>query len=256
MMVSLVILVFVFAGVAAFYGANRSARVAEDLSETMEAQLRVGMDSIMFDLRSAGYGTPTTNLSSWIPWVAGMTSDPLLTVGAGSNPDTISIALCTSQPVGTLAAAYTAGAATFTLDAAGAAAVDTANKKLIYINNTELAQVYAKTGTTITPDTSPNIAGPQPLSKSYNIGTPICRVDVVTFSVDTTAHTLLRNDNQGAGAQIIIDGITNMKIVTDATGIKPKYAVTLTATSSQYDPLGNSTVLFTRSLASTASKRN
>jgi len=278
LLVSIAVLLLVVAGVGTMYVANKSARISEDLNETMEAQLRLGMDRIMFGVRSAGYGVsylPNSNMAAWIPWVSGMTTDPIVTAGVDADhPDTMSIALCTSQPIGTFAAPYTAGATTFTIDATGASAVDSANKRLIYINDGELAQVYSQLGTAITPDTNPTVTGPQPLTKSYNTGTPICRVDVVTYSVCPPAtlspsvtcptgiprNTLYQDDNQSAtpNPQVIVDGISNMKIAVTAapSGGKAKYSVTLTATARQFDPLGNSTTPATRSLVSTASRRN
>ncbi len=275
LLVSIAVMAFVMAGAGGLYLAHKNAQTAEDLSQTLDAQLRLGMDVIMFDLRSAGYGVsslPNSNMAAWIPWVSGMTADPLITTGSDANhPDTISIALCTSQPIGTFAAAYTAGASTFTIDTAGAAAVNTANMRLIYINDGELAQVSAKSGTTITPDTNPTVSGPQALTKSYNIGTPICRVDAITISVcppvlvppvtcptGIPANTLYMDTNQGTtpNPQVIVNGISNMKIVSTAapSGGKAKYQVTLTATSSAADPLSTASVQ--RSLTSTASKRN
>src|SRR6188768_3553313 len=95
---TLVELLLVMAGVSGLYLGQQSARSSEDLSQTVEAQLRTAMDRVMFSLRSAGYGAPKTNLSAWIPWVASMTTDPKITLGAGaSDPDTVSIALCTSK---------------------------------------------------------------------------------------------------------------------------------------------------------------
>src|SRR5262249_7690962 len=158
--------------------------------------------------------------------------DPLVTTGTGSNPDTVAIALCTSQPIGYLAANATVGNTTITVDSATAAAVDNASKSLMFINDTQPIRVNSITGTSITVDTDPTTPGPQAMTKAYHSGVPICRVDVITFSVDTTNNQLLQNSNQGAGNEVVMDGITNMKIVTDSTGVKPKYTVTLTAQSS------------------------
>ena len=85
------------------------------------------------------------------------------------------------------------------------------------------------------------------------MGTPICRVGVVTYSVDTATSTLREDLNNGAEAQVIVDGITNMKIATDTTGTAPKYTITLTARASATDPL--TTTVAQRSLTSIATAR-
>ena len=102
-------------------------------------------------------------------------------------------------------------------------------------------------------DTNPTITGPQGVSRAYAVSTPICRVDVVTYSVDTTNNKLMRDDNQGAGAQSIMDGISNMKINAVTGGATTKYQITLTARSSLPDPTVLATT--TRSLSSTATAR-
>ena len=58
---------------------------------------------------------------------------------------------------------------------------------------------------------------------------------MITFSVGSYASQLLRNDNQGSGAQAAVEGITNLQVLT----VNPNkaYNITLTAQSSQVDAL-------------------
>jgi prepilin-type N-terminal cleavage/methylation domain-containing protein len=253
LMVALTFFLVVIAGAANFYIAQSRVRLSEQLGVTMEGNLRLGMDTVMFTLRNTGYGAPTTSFSSWIPWVAGFTANPMITTGANSTtPDTISVALCTSQPVAHLASGAASGATSLTLDSA--ASLDNANKRLIYINNNELAVIQSVSGNTINIDTNPTVTGPQGVSRAYATSTPICRVDVITYTVNTTTMKLTEDDNQGAGAQPIMDGVTNLKIVTTAGTAHNEYKVTLTAKSDQLDPM--SAAYTYRSISSTASVRN
>jgi hypothetical protein len=123
-----------------------------------------------------------------------------------------------------------------------------------YINDYEWAMVTSKTATRSVSTPIPPLSGPQGVSLAYPIGVPVCRVDVITYSVDTATKTLRGGREPDAGAQVVMDGITNMKIVTDATGTKPRYKVTLTGVSSQNDPFTSAAVQ--RSMMSTASARN
>jgi len=253
MMVSLVVFLLVIAGASTYYVAQNRVGVSEQLGITMEANLRLAMEKITFQLRNAGYGAPSGNFASWIPWVTGFTANPMLTAGASASlPDTISVAACTSQPVATLTAGAASGATTLTLNSA--AALNATNKRLIFINDNELARISSVSGNTITIDTNPLVTGNQGVTRAYAISTPLCRVDVTTYAVNTTTMKLMEDANQGAGAQAIVDGVTNLKITADATGPKPKYQIDVTTKSVQVDP-SNGAFAF-RSLRSTASQRN
>lgn len=257
-MVAIALLLIVMSGVAGLYLAHRSARVSEDLSQTVEAQLRLGMDQLLFRLRNAGYGATWGNPTLWVTWVTpSFTSNPMVVQGAdASTPDTISIGSCTSTPVARLAADAAAGATTLTLDSA--ANLDSSSRSVIMISDSESAKILSKSGNTINIDANPDetaAPGAQGVSKIYRTGTPICRFDVVTFSVDTATATLRADLNQGANPQVIVDGIINMKIVTVTTGVvRPKYTITLTAHASAADPL--TTTVAQRSLTSIATARN
>jgi prepilin-type N-terminal cleavage/methylation domain-containing protein len=253
--VAIAVLLIVLAGVGGMYVANGRARTSEDLSQVVETQLRLGMERITYTMRTVGYGNPKTNLASWYTWVSGMSADPLITAGASaSDPDTLKVALCTTVPVATLSATAASGATTMTLDSV--ADLNTTNKRLIYVNDAQSALILSITGNVISIDTDPATGGPQGTARAYTAGTPICRVDVVTYSVDTATQTLREDLNQGAGAQVVIDGITNFKVTSTAapSGGKAKYQITLTARSSKPDPQSGSYI--TRSLTSTVSVRN
>jgi prepilin-type N-terminal cleavage/methylation domain-containing protein len=253
MLVSLVVFLLVIAGVSTYYVAQSRVGLSEQLGISMEANLRLAMDRMMFKLRNAGYGAPTDNFASWMPWVTGFTANPTITAGGSASlPDTISMAACTSTPVASLTAGAAVGATTLTLNSA--AALNATNKRLVFINDLELARISSVSGNTITIDTNPLVTGNQGVTRAYAISTPLCRVDVTTYTIDATTMKLMENANDGAGAQAVMDGLTNLKITSVTTGTLPKYQVELTAKSSQVDP---SAAGFTyRSLRSSASKRN
>ena len=85
-------------------------------------------------------------------------------------------------------------------------------------------------------DTSPLVTGDQGTMHTHLIGTPICRVDVITYSVDTASQTLKMDAHQGDGPQPIVAGITNMKVATSSAGSNFKYDVTLTGITSAIIP--------------------
>src|SRR5438874_13204459 len=96
LMIALVIMSLVMAGVIGFYVTHKNRGLSEDLSMTMEQNLRFSMERVTATFRNAGYGVPSSNFTQWIPWVSGFTSNPMITAGANSTtPDTVSIAACT-----------------------------------------------------------------------------------------------------------------------------------------------------------------
>jgi prepilin-type N-terminal cleavage/methylation domain-containing protein len=264
-MVATALLVIVMSGVTGLYVAHRNARVAEELSQTVEAQLRLGMDKLLFRLRNAPYGVPWgEDLTVWVTWTSSLivsgssppvATNPNITAGAdASTPDTVSVAGCSSKPVASLAADTVANATAYTVD--NGAEFDNSSRSVIMINDSEPFKIVSTSGNTINVDHNPDETedpGPTGVSKIYRIGTPICRVGVVTYSVDTATSTLREDLNHGAGPQVIVDGITNMKITTDTTGTAPKYTITLTARASATDPL--TTTVAQRSLTSIATAR-
>jgi hypothetical protein len=211
----------------------------QDLSVSTEENLRVGMGALIDALRNGAYGVPTTNVPSWIPWVAGFTSNPQISATA---PATISVAACSSQPVATFTAHADSGATT--LDIASAVAgsplsdlLNTSTKSLVLINDSENAIVRSVSTSSIQIDTDPLTKGNQGLGRGYPQGTPLCRVDVLTFSIQTDSATGLPwlglDLNQGGGVQNVADGVSNLTVTAVTAGTQ--YKIALTARSQNLD---------------------
>jgi prepilin-type N-terminal cleavage/methylation domain-containing protein len=252
-LVSLLLLSIVLAGAVGVFATQNRTYIQQDLSVAMEQNLRVGMAIVTDAVRNAGYGVPTSNLSTWIPWVSGFTTNPTL---SGS---TLSVAGCTLSPVATLSAAAAAGATTLSLTSVSgssiASLVNTESKRLILIGDSENAHVRTVSDSTISIDTNPVAAGVSGLSRSYPAGTPVCRVDVATFAVSTSGTTgvpwLGMDTNQGSGAQAAADGISALTV----TAVSAKqYQITLTARSENIDPVTRD--YLTRTLTSNLTVKN
>jgi Tfp pilus assembly protein PilV len=270
MMIAIVVLSLVSIGVIGYYQSLRRAATTQELSASVEDNLRLGLDILTSSLRGAKYGVPSSGLSTWTG-VTGFTANPQFTDGGTGTPplpDKLTVASCTSQPVARLSADANAGSTTLTLADDNAPINDlpnnisddfnVANRRLIYIGDNESARIMVVTGTAqITIDTDLTTVGNQGLTRNYKVGTPICRVDVVTYSVSIPAGQptgrLIRNDNQG-NAMPVADNIIDLQITQVTGGIKPAYRITLTGRSSRKDPSTGSVV--TRSLSTTGSPRN
>jgi len=240
LLASVLILSIAMSGLAVVFGTYNRTYLEQDLRVGLEQNLRIGMDALTDALRSGGYGVPSASLSSWITWVPSFAGNPKLVKVTGS-PDTISVARASSQAVATLSAHVDVGATTLTLSSASA--VDASSRSLLSIVS----------GTTLTIDTNPTTAGNQGLAHAYPAGTPVYRVDVLTFSVATDGtgtSQLLRDAGQGAGAQAVADAINGLTITVAAK----RYTITLSATSPTRDL--RTGAYLTSSLTSAVSLRN
>ena len=275
LMVALAMLLFVIGGVGAFYLSNRTARISEEISQTMESELRLAMYQIVFNIRGAGFGVPAS-VRTWIPaadgpWsAAGTDANPLIAQSGSTaaNPlvatsgPTVWIALCPGKPVGTVNADTASGSTSVVVNAAAATALDTAGGKewVIHLNDLESALVTAtdQTTNTLTVTTQPGLS--TGLVNAYRPGAPICRVDVVRFGVSDGGDALTMSVNErGATATTdrrpIVDGITGLNVARDTT-VPQKFTVTLTASAFERDPAANAALPPTRTMSSTVARRN
>jgi Tfp pilus assembly protein PilW len=259
LLVSMVATSIMMAGLIQFFLIQGRTHAREEQRVAMDENLRVAAAMITDSLRNARYAAPT-NVSTWITWVSGMNANPKLTQsGSTSTPDTISVAGCFKEPVATLSAPYVVGVTGTTLSVTPTGTLSndldtSSNKILIRVGEgttADFATVTGAGGSAI--NISAALANPHWGSTSSG-GANICRVDVLTYSVATDSTTgvprLMRNDNQGAGAQPVAEGISNMKIT--VTG--RQYTITLSGRSELRDPISGTWL--TRNLQTTVSRRN
>ena len=232
LLAAVLVLSVAMAAVVVVFAVQSRAYIRADTQATMEANLRLGMNMVTESLRNAKYGVPTANLSSWVTWVSGFNANPTITTN-GSNPAVISVASATSQPVATLSAHVDAAATTINVNSSSQ--LNTSALGLLLIGDSENALVTNVNSTAVTIDTNPLVAGNQGLARAYPAGTPIYRVDVLTFQVATGTSQLQRDDHHGGGAQAAVEDITNLQVLT-VTANKV-YDLTLTASSPQVDAL-------------------
>src|SRR5436190_6657448 len=232
LLAAVLVLSIAMAAVVVVFATHSRAYLRADTQSTMEANLRLGMNMVTESLRNGRYGVPTANLSNWITWVPGFNANPTITLN-GSNPAVISVASASAQPLATLTAHVDAPATTLAVNSSSQ--LSTGPLRLLLIGDSENALVTAVNSTQITIDTNPLVAGNQGLARAYPQGTPIYRVDVITFSVASGTSQLTRDDHQGGGAQAAVEGITNLQALTVTAGTK--YDITLTARSPQLDAM-------------------
>ncbi len=209
--------------------------VQEQIVEMVQTA-RAAMDMMTRETRMAGYGVPTSDLSTWIDWVASPTptinANPTIEEG-GSDPDIIHIVGCFDSPA-SLSASASSGTTSLTLqDAAEAGKFNTNEKKLISIDGLENAIITGISGNTLTIDTNLVATGNQGLSRNYAVGTPIYLVKVIGYSivVENNIPILKRNENTGGGRQPLAENIQDLQISQSGNSIN----VSLTARTSEPD---------------------
>ena len=231
---------------------------------SLQNNLRAASDHITSHTRRAGYGMPQSMLSLWVDWVDGFATNPRVTAGASAaDPDVLTVASCTARPVAYVAETLAAGLAntTVVLESAmpGKSIADlidpASGRGLIRFGaGASLTSGFARVmgtpgaGTTaaVLIDTDPGTAGNQGFAlRSYAAGTPVCRIDVVTYAVNRANRTLTIDEHHGDGPQAAFDGFTNLKV----TGVAPTLAVTVTGET-------DSPPVVTRSLRTDVSTRN
>lgn len=247
LMVSLVVASLGFAGVLQFFVNYQRVTQQQEQMTTLQINLRAASDRMTSHLRRSGYGVPPSLLEGWIDWVPGFDANPKITPGAtASDPDRISIATCTSKPVATVAATLPAGVANTTVTLTSLVPGQTIEQLFDSAKNRNLirfvagaqagggfARAVSVSGSTVTIDADPGAAGEQGFSsRDYFPGTPICRVDVTTYGVDTVTRTLTIDEHQGGGVQRAFDGITDLQI----SGGGGSYAMEITGRSERPDP--------------------
>lgn len=254
LLVGLLLTAFLAQATMTVLSANTRMHEQQDITASLEQNLRAGMRVLTDSLRTTGYGTPTSDLQTWIPWVSGFNRNPTI---ADGSPATISVARCTPLPVAFLTAEAARGSSTLAIesnvpDYSVSMILNNANKRLIRVGDDEFAHITRMSGSTLTVDTNPGKSGDQGLAYGHAAGTPICRVDVLTFGVDSTVNDLELNENHGDGPQQLAEGISNLTITTLDAGAL--YEVELTALSNEFDPVTGTKL--TRTLRSDIVLRN
>jgi prepilin-type N-terminal cleavage/methylation domain-containing protein len=197
----------------AFITQRKSFALQEQISE-MRQNVRVAVDGIVREVRMTGYGVPpASQLSAWIDWIPGFTSNPLITQGFGAAPDTLSIASCVDAAK--LSVAANQGATTLTVEAGTDNTFNTTTKKVVYIGRNEHAVITGVTMASgkllLTIDTDPITPGLQGLRWSYPADTtPVELLKVITYRIGD--NTLKRDENTGAGAQPLAENIENLQV--------------------------------------------
>ncbi|MGE0823624.1 MAG: PilW family protein [Candidatus Binatia bacterium] len=229
LLVSILVTSIMMAAIVSAFAAQNRAFVQQDNIAEVEENLRTGMLLMSDALRSAGYGVPTANLSTWLQGYPGAwgSSLPVLftTPSAGKA---LSIVSCTSAPVATLTADAPVGATSLTVNSTS----ELATNRAIWINRAEFLRVTGVSGSTITVDSNPLVSGNQGLSRVYYAGAPICRLDVTQFVLITATGEMWMYVN-GTSLGNIVEHLSDIQFTAETIG--KRYRLDLTGKTTDID---------------------
>lgn len=233
LLVVLVLVGMVTAGIGSVFSSQQRAYRREDRSVALEENLRIAAGMVGDSLRNAGCGTPSHSLSIWIPWASGFDDAPVAVLDGGTDPDTLSVAACTTT-LAKVDAYAAAGATTLSLasvfpETSIAELFNDEDRSLIWIDNRQHARVTSVSGDTVTIDTDPTTGGDQGLWRAQQVGTPIARVDVNTFRIgkdSATGLSRLELDKHRGTPFVAADSIVDLRVTT--LEARRRYRVTLT----------------------------
>jgi len=240
MLLAMTIGLIILAALSSTFFIQRKAYNTQGQIVDMAQNARVAMDMMTREIRMAGYGAPTSDLSTWINWVASTTIDtnPVIEEG-GSDPDIIHITGCFDSARACLQNSVLSGDTSLVLDQSTTETgneFDTVDEKVICINGIENAIITGISGSTLTIDTDPVVGGNQGLSRRYEAGDSIYLVKVITYSIVEEDNTLIlkRNENTGAGSQPLSENIDDLQIQISPSG--NSINISLTARTAKPDP--------------------
>lgn len=257
LLVGMMLTTVVAAAIAQFFSTQQRAQLREEVGVSLDENLRMASGMLGDTVRTAGCGTPNWTLSSWITWAAGFGASPILVADGGGNPDRISVATCT-PPVATIALDAAAGSTSLTLASTFAdrtipSFLNATDKRLIRISDSVPAHVVSVSGNTVVIDTDPSTAGNQGLPRAFLAGSPVTRVDVSTFALESAGNrSWLALDQHRGTTRPVAEGVVDLQVTPLAAN--REYRITVTARGEKVDPVSG--VVPTRSLTTVVTPRN
>lgn len=230
-------------GIAATFIMHARSYRNQKLVRELQQNVRFALDSVVRDVRMAGYGLPVFDsaLDTWIPWVTNLTNNPVIVPAASTNErDTVTLAAALQAPVASLALPAAPGATTLTVSSGEGDRFEASHHRVLFLDRTEVARVVSRAGDVLTISTDPALAG-HGLEFAYTNGAPIERIDAVTYQwsdLPTNAPArpyLWREDYSGAVTQqwhkMVAGHIEDFQVATD------NRSVTVTLTGRTAEPL-------------------
>ena len=171
---------------------------SQDQAVDMQQTMRAAIDRMSRDLRMAGYGG---NVLSVFGNINGFSN--IITPDNGAQADSITVLL--SEQVATLTQNAASGSNEISLSVGDAADFfDTSTRKYLCINGQNNYLVQSVAGNQVTLATV--------LKEDHLINEPVFQVKPVTYKIQPNTANLVRDENTGAGDQLLAENIENLQL--------------------------------------------
>jgi hypothetical protein len=237
--------------VSSFISQQKLYILQEQASE-MTLRGRAALDMIIRDIRTTGYGVPTSGLEQWIDWVYDRDgnlirfTEPIRITQRENEADTLMLLGCFDAPIARLRANADVGDNRLHLRYdRSTQAFNPTKRKIFYLGRSENGLVTAapsgsRSRSSIRIDTNLQTPGSQGVDYRYRGGKDILELlKVVTYAIkidqvnyETPAPILTRDENTGGGAQPLAEYIEDLRITRNGNTL----TVTLTVRAATPDP--------------------
>ena len=169
----------------------------QDQAVELQQMMRAGIDRMSRDLRMAGYGG---DLLTVFGNVNGFSS--IITPGNGAQADSITVLL--SEQVATLTQNSASGSNQVFLSVGNAGDFfDTSTKRYLCLNGQNNYLVQSVSGNRVTLGTF--------LQEDHLTNEPVFQVKAVSYKIQPNTTHLVRDENAGAGDQLLAENIENLQ---------------------------------------------
>lgn len=202
-------------------------------ANSLQRNVRSGVDMIARDLRAAGYGVPRpySTLDTWVSWMSGITNPVIVVKGPTSNDsDRVILTGVLDEPVSTLGLSSAPGDTTIHVETGTGNRFNLFDRKLLFIGQLEHARIVSISGDALTITVSPSTSGVG-LKNGYPPGASIELVSVTTYECNPSpagfpfTPYLLRYINQSTPPIDVAEGIAALDIELFQVALNPTQVV-------------------------------
>jgi|GEM_PF-1106360 len=217
--------------VSSFISQQKTYAMQEQASE-MTLSARAALDMIIRDIRTTGYGVPTSGLEQWIDWVYDgegtliQFTEPIHIMQQENEADTLMLVGCFDAPIARLQADADVGDDRLYLRYdRRTTAFNPTQRKIFYLGRNENGIVtdtpsQSRRRSSIGIDTDPETPGNQGVDWHYSGGEDILELlKVVTYAIkidhvnyEAPTPILTRDENMGGGAQPVAEHVEDLRI--------------------------------------------
>jgi len=165
---------------------------SEQMNTELQQNVRFALDSVVRDIRSAGYGldVPDSSLGKWVDWIEQFDRNPQIVEGVGGSPDALRIVGAFNKAVTALSQPAATGDTSIVVEDAGK--LNRSYHKLLFLNQAETVRITHISGNILSISSHPTESD-RGLRYDYPAGAPIELVVTVEYTCRPQEGSILRH---------------------------------------------------------------